>query len=596
MQLPVTLVPIAPPPRTQRVRRSARLPDDGEKPNRYHLPRGLQSGSPVGYRTRMALRGEQVRAAELLLSLPRPTTFAPDAPAPTEQALFEELSLGLLSSRQSTNYRGFRQVTLGPDDSAKATRLLGQLDRREGPALPNATHTHIVLGQPYRTPFTQLLTFVGHKPVQSILSVPWRAWSKWRRNAVDIPTIGYLVHLHAGILAEAYERAAVLASAGRRAANVMMAPFAGADVRAENAAEIRGLEDLAGLSSADRRRGWGVQLVVQVGGLPTPLDVPQEAARRLAASVLAMRSERIQPGVNNEAKAPAAYQVRQDMDIPAALGEMCGRAAYNAMVHWTGLERAAAKRTLLLDRVDVLTPGGKGHLRQIRGELEAVTDKVVETLPSWADLPSGRFLSRNAERGRKAFALAGQRIYIGGLDRGDIDRLGIPWEGAIRAAGAAAARSALTAELAGLIDLPDDCDLLAGVCLMAGPVNQNDIGKQFFGCADLLARAHPDRDPTALLVWTLKAKTISDPLGNEEQLLNPARKGALVDLRAAPHEVASVRTTDGVIRPVRNVGGRTSTERAFADQGNFVTAPDGTDIPGNRGTRWNATGDGGPVW
>ena len=131
---------------------------------------------------------------------------------------------------------------------------------------------------------------------------------------------------------------------------------------------------------------------------------------------------------------------------------------------------------------------------------------------------------------------------------------------------------------------------------MAGPVNQNDIGKQFFGYADLLAGAHPDRDPTALLVWTLKAKTIGDPLGNEEQLLNAARKGALVDLRAAPHEVVAVRTAAGDVVPMRRDGERTSTERAFGDLGNFVTAPDGTDIPGNRGERWHATGDGGSVW
>jgi hypothetical protein len=413
---------------------------------------------------------------------------------------------------------------------------------------------------------------------------------------VDIPTIGYLTHLHVGILAEACERAAVLASAGERGANVFMAPFAGPAVRAANADAIRALEDLAGLSAADRRRGWGLQLVAQVGALPEPIDMPAPTARRIAASCLAMRSERIQPGVNNEAKAPAGYQVRQDMDVPEHLGTMCGRAAYNAMVHWTGLDRPAAKQALLLERVDVLTPGGKGRLRQIRGELEAITDKVVETLPKWADIPSGRFLSRNAERGRKAFALAGQRVYIGGLDRADVERRGMSWEAGIRAAGAAAARSALTAELGGLIDLPEDCDLLTGVCLMAGPVNQNDVGKQFFGYADLLAGAHPDRDPTSLLVWTLKAKTVADPLGNEEQLLNPARKGALVDLRAAPHEVASVRGGDGSIRPMRSESGRTSQERAFSDQDNFVVAPDGAEIPGNRGERWHGTGDGGPVW
>jgi len=596
MQLPVTLVPVPAPPVDQRVRRNARLPDEGEKPNRYHLPRGLESGSPVGYRTRLPLREDEVAAAARLLSLPRPTTFVPDAAPPSEQALFEEVSLGVLSSRQSTNYRGFRQVTLGPADSARAAGLLDRLAGREGPVLSHATHTHLVLGVPYRTPFTQLLTFVGHKPFRSLLSVPGRAWSKWREHAVDIPTIGYLTDLHVGILAEACERAAVLASGGRRGANVLMAPFAGAKTRAANADAIRALEDLAGLSAADRRSGWGLQLVSQVGVLPAPVDIPDQTARRIAASCLAMRSERIQPGVNNEPKAPAPYQVRQDMDVPEELNVMCGRAAYNAMVHWTGLSREDAKSALLLERVDVLTPGGKGRLRQIRGELGAITDKVVETLPKWIDLPSGRFFSRNAERGRKAFALAGQRVYIGGLDRGDIERRGLAWEAGIRAAGAAAARSALTAELAGLIGLPGDCDLLTGVCLMAGPVNQNDIGKQFFGYADLLAGAHPGQDPTSLLVWTLKAKTISDPLGNEEQLLNAARKGALVDLRPAPHEVVSVRAADGRLHPMRREGDRTSLERAFADEGNFVVSAQGADIPGNRGEKWHATGDGGPVW
>jgi len=596
MQLPVTLEPIPLPPPAQRVRRDARRPEEGEKPNRYHLPRGLESGSPVGFRTRLPLQGDQVQAAERLLSLPRPTAFSSGAKPPSEQALFEEASLGVLSSRQSTNYRGFRQVTLGPAESARAAGLLDRLAHREGPALANATHTHIVLGVPYRTPFTQLLTFIGHKPFKSLLSVPGRAWAKWRDHAVDIPTIGYLTHLHVGILAEACERAAVLASAGKRGANVMMAPFASPEARNENTDVISALEDLAGLSAADRRKGWGVQLVAQVGVLANPVEMSEDTARLIAASCLAMRSERIQPGVNNEAKAPAAYQVRQDMDVPASVGQMCGRSAYNAMVHWTGLDRDAAKQALLLERVDVLTDGGKGRLRQIRGELSAITDKVIETLPKWVDVPSGRFLSRNAERGRKAFALAGQRIYIGGLDRAEMDRRGIAWEAGIRAAGAAAARSALTAELAGLIDLPEACDLLTGVCLMAGPVNQNDIGKQFFGYADLLAGAHPDRDPTALLVWTLKAKTIGDPLGNEEQLLNAARKGALVDLRAAPHEVVAVRTAAGDVVPMRRDGERTSTERAFGDLGNFVTAPDGTDIPGNRGERWHATGDGGSVW
>lgn len=596
MSLPVTLVPIAAPPADQQVRRTARWPDDGEKPNRYHLPKRLESGSPVGYRTRPSLTQAEADHAALLLSLPRPTAFVEGGSPPTEQALFEETALGLLSSRQSTNYRGFKQVTLGPVDSAKAAGLLDRLTRREGSVLQHATHTHLVLGRPYETPFTQLLTFIGHKPIRSLLSVPHRAYRKWRHHDVDIPTIDYLVHLHIGILAEACERAAVLTSAGTRMANVLMAPFAGPAARGENKSAIAELEALAGLSDSDRRAGWGVQLVAQVGEVAEPIDMPEPVARKIGATMLSLRSERIQPGINNEDKAPAAYQVRQDMDVPDELVTMSGRAAYNALQHWTGVDRDTAKSLLLLERVDVMTPGGKGRLRQIRGELGDISDDVIAAIPKWADIPTGRFLTRNAARGKKAFALAGQRIYIGGLDRREVESRGMTWEQGVRATGAAAARSALTAELAGCIDLPDTCDLLAGVCLMAGPVNQNDIGKQFFGYADLLAGAHPTKDPTSLLVWTLKAKTVSDPLGNEEQLLNAHKKGALVDLRAAPHEVAAIRSTSGAITPMRKDGERTSTERAFGDLGNFVTGADGQEIPGNRGERWHASGDGGPVW
>ena len=137
----------------------------------------------------------------------------------------------------------------------------------------------------------------------------------------------------------------------------------------------------------------------------------------------------------------------------------------------------------------------------------------------------------------------------------------------------------------GVVDLPDDCDLLAGICMMAGPVNQDDIGKTHYGMDDMLAETHPDRDPTALLVWTLKAKTVADPIGNEEQLLNVARKGALVDLRMGPHEAVSLRI-GGAITPFRGARSEVSRERAYADRDNFVTDPEGREIPGNRGSVW----------
>jgi hypothetical protein len=521
------------------------------------------------------------------LALTPPERFL-TAPTPTEGELFEEASIGVLSARQSTNYRGHRQVTLGPSDAARLAELLNRIpiERRRAPVLDGAAYAHIGLSRPYRTPFTFLLTFIGHAPVVSLLTVPVRAWRKKYQHADDIPTIGYLQHLHVGIWAEAMERAAVVASGGTRRANVVMAPFSSPDPA--DAGVIAEIEALAGLTPEDRAVGWRVALVAQVGGGEPLLDAG--LCRKLGANFLAFRSERIQPGVNAEDKAPPAYQARQDMDVPPVLTEMAGRAAYNAFHRWSGVDREGAKELLLLERIDVLTPNGKERLRAVRRELEEVTDHVVAGLPLWADLPTGRALSRNAARGKKAFALAGQRIYVGGLPRAEVEAAGIPFPHAVRAFGAAAARSALTCELAGCIDLPDDCDLLAGVCLMAGPINQNDIGKQFYGGKDLLTEAFPGRDPTSLLVWTLKAKTVADPIGNEEQLLNAAQQGALVDLRPGPHEVAFIRVKDRLL-PMRAGG---NTERAFGDVGNFVTDPSGKEIPGNRGEPWPGRDE--PAW
>ncbi len=586
-QKPVELVTITPPEPGQRVRRNATFAHGDEKKTRYSLPNALHSASPVGYRERVSMTREEAQELLPLLSLERPTSFIAGAPAPTEAELFEEASLGILSARQSTNYKGHRQITLGPDDSSKLLPMLRALDGLESPALEHATHTHVILSRPYRTPFTLLLTFIGHQPVKSLLTVPKRAIDKQTKHIDDIPTIGYLQHLHLGILADGMERAALIASAGKRRANIFMAPFCD-DTRTANAEATAKIEELIGLTAAEKRKGWRIALIAQTGETPESAQITLGDAhtwRKLGANLLAMRSERIQPGVNQEEKAPAPYQTRQEMDVPEELTVMCGRAAYNAFVHWTGCEREQSKSLMLMERIDVLTPNGKQRLRDVREMLGEVTERVLKNIPLWADLPTGKALSRNAARGRKAFALAGQRIYIGGLDRQQLQRDGIGWEHAIRAFGASAARSALTAELMGCVDLPEDCDLLAGICLMAGPINQNDIGKSFYAHKDLLCKAFPDMDPTSLLVWTLKAKTIADPVGNEEQLMNAQRKGALVDLRPGPHEVIQILNRQA-LEPMRQRQGRVNAERAFHDVGNFLTDPDGQHIPGNPGSPW----------
>ena len=584
MQNPVQLVPLVPPSDALRAQRGAAFAAEGEKRTRYSLPQALSTSSPVGYRTRVSFTREEAASIEPLLSLERPTAFVEPEP-PTEQELFEESSLGILTARQSTNYRGHKQLTLGPEHSERIAALLRDMGGPE-PVLDGAAYTHLVLSRPYRTPFTMLLTFIGHKPVISAATVPLRAWRKRFHGAVDIPTIGYLQHLHLGILADAMERGVLIASEGRRMANVIQAPFCG-DTQHTATQE---LEKLAGISGAMKSEGWRVHMVVQVGQVADGITLPTPTWRKLGANLLAFRSERIQPGVNAEPKAPAAYQTRQQMRVPDALAFSAGRAAFNAFEHWTGLPREEAKRLLMMERVDVVA-GGKERLREIRKELGDITDEVVANIPLWADLPLMKALSRNAARGRKAFALAGQRIYIGGLDRAEIAESAVPWNLAVRAFGAAAARSALTCELSGCIDLPEDCDLLAGICLMAGPVNQNDVGKEFFQYQDLLKKEFPDRDPTSLLVWTLKAKTVADPIGNEEQLMNPKRKGALVDLRCGPHDAVVIKG-----QPMRKDQGRTNQERAFADVGNFVTDASGAEIPGNRGSAWPTALSSQRVW
>ncbi len=583
MQKPVVLPSVRPPPLAQRVGRNARFAEADQRRDRYSLPEELASTSPVGYRTRPSFTEAEGARVAALMSLESPDGFVAGAP-PTEGELFDEAALGVLSARQSTNYRGHRQVTLGPADAAALAGLLRKLDGLERPVLDGAAYAHVGLSRPYRTPFTFLLTFIGHRPFSSLWTVPKRAWDKRFHHVDDIPTIGFLQHLHVGIWADAMERAAVVASGARRQANVLMRPFSGG-MQQKNAAVLAEVEALVGLTPEERALGWRVALVGQVGAVGTPLDLDEALCRKLGAALLALRSERIQPGVNAEEKAPPAYQFRQEMDVPAELPEMAGRAAYNAFCHWTGVDRDTAKRLLLMERIDVLTPGGKERLRSVRHELEEITDKIVRALPLWADLPMLQALSKNAARGKKAFALAGQRIYVGGLSPRDVAAAGLDMVHAVRAFGASAARSALVAELAGCIEIPAGCDLLAGVCLMAGPVNQNDVGKQFHGYPDLLAGAFPSKDVTSLLVWTLKAKTVADPIGNEEQLLNAKRKGALVDLRPGPHEVVALKR-GGRFEPLRDRDGRQNAERAFSDVGNFVTDADGREIAGNRGSPW----------
>ncbi len=581
---PISAVLIPPPPPAQRLSRDARFAGPDEKKDRYSLPDNLLSASPVGYRTRRSMSREQAEEALTLLSLEPPAAFVPPEPV-SEGELFEECSLGILRARQSTNFRGQRQVTFGPADSAELAGLLRGLTDLEVPVLDNAAHTHIILSRPYRTAFTLLLTFVGHKAVASLVTVPIRALRKRLQHIDDIPTIGFLQDIHLGVLAEAVESAAIIASAGRRAANVIAAPFTSPQRRRANKAIISQLHQRCGLTASELSVGWRVAMVVQVGQTAAPFPIDPQTCRILGANLMAMRSERIQPGVNAEDKAPPQYQTRQDMDVPEELTVMAGRAAYNAFARWTRCDREAAKELLLLDRIDVLTDGGKERLRALREELSAITDRVVENLPLWADLPLMKALSRNAARGRKAFALAGQRIYVGGLSRPEIEAAGLEWHQSIRAVGAAAARSALVCEIMGCTGIPEGCDLLAGICLMAGPVNQNDIGKQFYGHEDLLTPGHAGRDPTSLLVWTLKAKTVSDPIGNEEQLLNAKRKGALVDLRTGPHDIVTL-CERGQRSLMRSRDGQQNAERAFFDQDNFVTDADGREIPGNRGEPW----------
>lgn len=588
----IEVVKVDPPPQDERVSRDARRYPPEHKRDRYALPSSLKSHSPIGYRTRLNFSAEEMSEYMQLLSLEPPTRFTKTTLK--EGDLFDEVSLSVLSARQSTNFYGQKQRTLGPKGSARVAEVLRNHLGAES-VVEGATYTHITLTRPYRTPFTMLLTFAGHKPLLSLLSVPWRAIKKRLWGVTDIPTIGYLRGLHLGILADTMERAVVIASEGTRRAHVILSPFCG-DARRENAQLIRELTKLCGLSAQERRAGWRVSMVTQVGGASPEQQIQLKggsaAWRKFGAALLALRSERIQPGVNHEPKAPPAYHRRQSMNVSEELTFQAGRAAYNAFSRWLNIDRELAKELLLNDRVDVLTPNGKSRLRKIRRALSDATDCLVRDLPLWVDLPTNRAFSRNANRGRKAFALAGQRIYLMGLSQRELERHQLDWDLAVCATGAAAARSALYAELMGCVEVPEGCDMLAGICLMAGPVNQNDIGKTFYGHPDLLDETLSHRGPTSLLVWTLKAKTIADPIGNEEQLLNAQRKGALVDLRCGPHLVASLDLDDRdtgdprVFSPMRSTGESLNEERAYAEVGNLLTDLEGGEIEGNAGVKW----------
>ena len=87
----------------------------------------------------------------------------------------------------------------------------------------------------------------------------FRSYRKRFHYDDDLPTIGYLQHLHVGVLADSMERAAVLASAGRRQAQVHMAPWCGRG-REANKPVCHAIEEMCGLTVAERAAGWRVAL------------------------------------------------------------------------------------------------------------------------------------------------------------------------------------------------------------------------------------------------------------------------------------------------------------------------------------------------
>jgi len=592
-------VPIPAPARPRQ--RLARLCDPGEKRSRHHLPERLESSSPLGYRTRVSLAPEEARLALALPSRAEARRFMDTAtPYRTlESTLFEEAALGVLVSRQSTNFFGQRQVTLGPSWSGKVEALLDALEGREGAVLRGAAHTHLWLGRPYQTPFTALLTFVGHPPLADVLTVPFRALRKGVAGHADIPSIGWLPHVHAGILSEQVSRAVALAHAGRMGVRTFLRPFVG-EAAQRNAPLLSDLEKAAGLNVLDTRLGgWRLMGVTQVGVLPPGDRLPfadlddalpngrSRMARRIAATAMAFRSERVLPGhllgVELPENVPWIYREPEETTVPQALMDEVLRAARDAFEERLGYGVPEGVRdALLVHEIDTTSAPGQTEITLIRQELDEVTQRIRKNLPVWADAVSLGALARLVEQGTKAFALSGQRVVIFGLDGELLRGTGVDFEHAVRAVGAAIARACWIFEIAGSTEIPEGADLLGGVCAMAGPVNLNDIGKSFYGHADLLRRNYGQGLPTSLAVVCFKAKTPADPIGNEEQLLNRTKRGPLVDLRKGPHEAVALRASpESRVVPMR--ADPVSRERAFHDVGNFVAGPDGREIEGNRG-------------